>query len=107
MQLQILCVYKQLEAAISYCKLYKRMLRGSCQRPQAVALQAGYCDAGVGSHCIHNFIICRRDTSEESGGEASGSSPTAGARPKSLRKTASKNRHRRPPLRAPAFEVWL
>ncbi len=52
--------------------------------------------------------LCRRDTSEESGGEASGSSPTAGAgRPRALRKTASKNRHRRPPLRAPAFEVWL
>ena len=50
--------------------------------------------------------LCRRDTSEESGGEASGSSPTAGAgRPRALRKSASKNRHRRPPLRAPAFEV--
>ncbi len=55
---------------------------------------------------LTSYSTCRRDTSEESGGEASGSSPTAGAgRPKALRKTASKNRHRRPPLRAPAFEV--
>ena len=56
----------------------------------------------------HAKEMCRRDTSEESGGEASGSSPTAGAgRAKALRRSASKNRHKRPPLRAPAFEVWL
>ena len=53
---------------------------------------------------------CRRDTSEESeGGEASGSSPTAGqraGRPKTLRKTpSSRSRHKRPPVRAAAFEV--
>ena len=53
---------------------------------------------------------CRRDTSEESeGGEASGSSPTAGqraGRPKTLRKTpSSRSRHKRPPVRLAAFEV--